>query len=62
MISTQYDKIVNYTAESQSVNAAKSVKADVSIDESTNKLVEANEDAFEHSVSETAGIYRHKRF
>lgn len=57
MISTQYDKIVNYTAESQSVNAAKSVKADVSIDESTNKLVEANEDAFEHSVSETAGIY-----
>lgn len=39
MISTQYDKIVNYTAESQSVNAAKWVKADVSIDESTNKLV-----------------------
>lgn len=57
MIDTQYDKIVNHTAASQSVNAAKSVRADVMNGESKDELVETNEDVFKHSVSETAGIY-----
>lgn len=42
MIDTQYDKIVNYTAESQSVNAAKPVMVGVSNDESEEGLVKTN--------------------